>query len=214
MDKKSIYEFIEAVDGGDKVVEAVKGIFKTGDNAEAELRTHKSRFEAVGDRDVAKMVQTYDLLEEKGIKDSDALVDVIGKGEMSDAEISKLKEEQKQKFDTLNSEHATREQSHLNTQMQNRITLDMIESCHGDSKVAESVAKLATLDGNVFRGEDGEIMLKNGSESLKLSESTAKLAEQYQYMIPKPVTGSGVTNENNNSSTGGMSDWSSAMATD
>ena len=215
MDKKKIYEFVEAVDGGADIVSALKEHFKTGDNTEAELRTLKSKFDAVGDRDIARMVATHDLLLEKGIKDSDSLVDVIGKGEMSEQEIAKLKEEQNVKFDTLNSDYATREKAYLNTQMTDRITLDLIESCHGNSKVAESVAQLATQSGAVFRGEDGEIMLKSGSESLKFADSVTKLAEQYEYIIPKPVTGSGVDinlNNNNGSQSNVNPTWENATA--
>jgi hypothetical protein len=185
LDKKKLYEALEAGEGNEKTIEALKDYFKTVDSTEAELRTTKSRFEAVGDRDVALMVQSFDLLQEKGIKDSDALVDIIGKGELSDSEIAKLKEEQSKKLETLNSDFATRENEHLNTQMRDRVTLDMIEACHGDTKVAESIARLAAIDGKVFRSENGEIMLKNGDESLKFSDSTSKLAESYEHLISK-----------------------------
>jgi len=211
LDKKKIYEALEAVDGNEKTIETLKEYFKAVDNTEAELRTIKSKFEAVGNRDIAKMVQSYDLLQEKGIKDSDSLVDIIGKGEMSETEMAKLKSEQAQKLDALNGDYQKRESEYQSAQMRDRITFSMLESCHGDSKVAESIAKLATLEGHVFRGDDGEIMLKNGSESLKFSESTTKLAERYQYMIPKPLTGSGVTTENHNSGSAVVSDWASAM---
>lgn len=216
MDKKKIYEFVEAVDGGADIVSALKEHFKTGDNTEAELRTLKSKFDAVGDRDIARMVSTFDLLQDKGIKDSDSLVDIIGKGEMSDQEIAKLKDEQNARVSTLNSEHSAREESYLNTQMTDRITLDLIESCHGSSKVAGSVAQLAIQAGDVFRGEDNEIMFKSGSESLKFSESIPKLAEQYEYIIPKPKTGSGVGDEVNGKQNNPVvsSGWSDAISVD